>query len=57
MIHDDTRYQKGTLNMRTQKCFAVKVHIVNKGISVLPVANSHYLTSLRSMVSVELLGV
>ena len=57
MIHDDTRYQKGTLNMRTQKCFAVKVYIINKGISVLPVANSHYLTSLRSMVSVELLGV
>lgn len=25
VIHDDTRYQKGTLNMRTQKCFAVKV--------------------------------
>jgi len=24
-IHDDTRYAKGTLNMRTQKCFAVKV--------------------------------
>ena len=27
VIHDDTRYQKGTLNMRTQKCFAVKVCI------------------------------
>ncbi|XP_022793789.1 mutS protein homolog 4-like [Stylophora pistillata] len=27
VIHDDTRYQKGTLNMRTQKCFAVKPHI------------------------------
>ena len=25
VIHDDTRYQKGALNMRTQKCFAVKV--------------------------------
>ena len=25
VIHDDTRYQKGTMNMRTQKCFAVKV--------------------------------
>ena len=25
VIHDDTRYQKGTLNMRTQKCFAIKV--------------------------------
>ena len=25
IIHEDTRYQKGTLNMRTQKCFAVKV--------------------------------
>ncbi|EDO35291.1 predicted protein [Nematostella vectensis] len=24
VIHDDTRYQKGALNMRTQKCFAVK---------------------------------
>ena len=57
MIHDDTRYQKGTLNMRTQKCFAVKVCIINTCISVLPVANSHYLTSLRLMVSVELLGV
>ena len=28
VIHDDTRYQKGTLNMRTQKCFAVKVCVV-----------------------------
>ncbi|KXJ20920.1 MutS protein-like 4 [Exaiptasia diaphana] len=25
VIHDDTRYQKGALNMRTQKCFAVKL--------------------------------
>ena len=25
VIHDDTRYQKGTMNMRTQKCFAIKV--------------------------------
>ena len=25
VIHDDTHYQKGTLNMRAQKCFAVKV--------------------------------
>jgi hypothetical protein len=25
VIHDDTRYAKGTLNMRTQKCFAIKV--------------------------------
>ncbi|KAJ8319978.1 hypothetical protein KUTeg_001565 [Tegillarca granosa] len=28
VIHDDTRYQKGTLNMRTQKCFAVRVVLV-----------------------------
>ncbi|RMX43324.1 hypothetical protein pdam_00014951 [Pocillopora damicornis] len=28
VIHDDTRYQKGTLNMRTQKCFAVKHKLV-----------------------------
>lgn len=28
VIHDDTRYQKGTLNMRTQKCFAVKVRVL-----------------------------
>ncbi|XP_065888856.1 mutS protein homolog 4-like isoform X2 [Dysidea avara] len=27
VIHDDTRYQKGALNMRTQKCFAVKSKI------------------------------
>ncbi|XP_055959284.1 mutS protein homolog 4 [Patella vulgata] len=27
VIHDDTKYQKGSLNMRTQKCFAVKPHI------------------------------
>ncbi|XP_028395701.1 mutS protein homolog 4-like [Dendronephthya gigantea] len=27
VIHDDTRYQKGTMNMRTQKCFAIKPHI------------------------------
>ncbi|XP_072025616.1 mutS protein homolog 4-like [Amphiura filiformis] len=27
VIHDDTHYQKGTLNMRTQKCFAVKPQI------------------------------
>ncbi|XP_070563567.1 mutS protein homolog 4-like [Ptychodera flava] len=27
VIHADTRYQKGTLNMRTQKCFAVKPNI------------------------------
>ncbi|XP_041374859.1 mutS protein homolog 4-like isoform X2 [Gigantopelta aegis] len=24
VIHEDTKYQKGALNMRTQKCFAVK---------------------------------
>ena len=24
VVHDDTRYSKGTLNTRTQKCFAVK---------------------------------
>ncbi|XP_033098705.1 mutS protein homolog 4-like [Anneissia japonica] len=27
VIHDETRYQKGALNMRTQKCFAVKPNI------------------------------
>ncbi|PIK47411.1 putative mutS protein-like 4 [Apostichopus japonicus] len=27
VIHDDTRYQKGTLSMRTQKCFAVRPNI------------------------------
>ncbi|KAJ8047643.1 MutS protein-like 4 [Holothuria leucospilota] len=27
VIHDDTRYQKGTLSMRTQKCFAVRPEI------------------------------
>ncbi|CAH1773969.1 unnamed protein product [Owenia fusiformis] len=27
IIQDDTRYQKGNLNMRTQKCFAVKPKI------------------------------
>ncbi|XP_033642505.1 mutS protein homolog 4-like [Asterias rubens] len=27
VINDGTRYQKGTLNMRTQKCFAVKPNI------------------------------
>lgn len=27
VIHDDTKYQKGMLHMRTQKCFAVKVNI------------------------------
>ncbi|XP_052072312.1 mutS protein homolog 4-like [Mytilus californianus] len=27
VIHEDTRYQKGTLHMRTQKCFAVKPEI------------------------------
>ena len=27
VIHDDTRHQKGSLNMRTQKCFAVKPNI------------------------------
>ena len=25
VIHDDTHYQKGSLSMRTQKCFAIKV--------------------------------
>lgn len=25
LIHDDTRYLKGALGMRTMKCFAVKV--------------------------------
>ena len=34
VIHDDTRYQKGTLNMRTQKCFAVKVMSFVGGITV-----------------------
>ena len=28
IIHDDTMYQKGTLPMRTQKCFAVKVGVM-----------------------------
>ena len=27
VIHSDTHYQKGALNMRTQKCFAVKPNI------------------------------
>ncbi|XP_077981944.1 mutS protein homolog 4-like [Glandiceps talaboti] len=27
VVHADTRYQKGALNMRTQKCFAVKPNI------------------------------
>ncbi|XP_019619725.1 PREDICTED: mutS protein homolog 4-like [Branchiostoma belcheri] len=27
VIHDDTRYQRGSLNMRTQKCFAVRPNI------------------------------
>ncbi|XP_013406219.1 mutS protein homolog 4 [Lingula anatina] len=27
VIHEDTRFQKGSLNMRTQKCFAVKPNI------------------------------
>ena len=30
VINDGTRYQKGTLNMRTQKCFAVKPNINGK---------------------------
>lgn len=25
VIHEDTHYQKGAMNMRTQKCFAIKV--------------------------------
>lgn len=25
VVHDSTHYQKGSLNMRTQKCFAIKV--------------------------------
>lgn len=54
VIHDDTRYQKGTLNMRTQKCFAVKVCVVD---SQCVCFNScyfsfPYLFSLRLMVSV-----
>ncbi|CAI9729270.1 homolog 4-like [Octopus vulgaris] len=27
IIHEDTKYQKGVLNMKTQKCFAVKPNI------------------------------
>ncbi|XP_046863669.1 mutS protein homolog 4-like [Xenia sp. Carnegie-2017] len=27
VIHEDTHYQKGAMNMRTQKCFAIKPHI------------------------------
>ena len=30
VVHDDTHYQKGTLNMRTQKCFAIKPRINGK---------------------------
>ena len=51
VIHDDTRYQKGTLNMRTQKCFAVKVCIMDINVyQYLTIA--YFLTSLRSMVRV-----
>lgn len=46
VIHDDTRYQKGTLNMRTQKCFAVKVHISRVVYQCLTVTHN----SRRSMV-------
>ena len=35
MVHDDTHYQKGTLNMRTQKCFAIKPKI--NGICAGPI--------------------
>lgn len=24
VVHDDTRYQRGALNMKTQKCFCIK---------------------------------
>uniref|UniRef100_A0A1X7VH91 DNA mismatch repair proteins mutS family domain-containing protein n=2 Tax=Amphimedon queenslandica TaxID=400682 RepID=A0A1X7VH91_AMPQE len=27
IVHDDTHYQKGSLNMRAQKCFAVKANL------------------------------
>lgn len=33
VIHDDTRYQKGTLSMRTQKCFAVRPEINGKYVT------------------------
>lgn len=28
IIHEDAHYQKGALNMRAQKCFAVKVVVL-----------------------------
>lgn len=28
IVHEDTHYQKGALNMRSQKCFLVKVSLI-----------------------------
>ena len=48
VIHDDTRYQKGALNMRTQKCFAVKV--CYHDISLNNAISCYDITSLSMLV-------
>ena len=35
VIHSDTHHQKGSLNMRTQKCFAVKPKVNGKAVCCL----------------------
>ena len=34
IIHEDTYYQKGALNMRTQKCFAVRLDLFHRAIGL-----------------------
>ena len=40
VIHEDTTYQKGTLPMRTQKCFAVKVSTLSFCTAFSEMSNS-----------------
>ncbi|XP_013777928.1 mutS protein homolog 4-like, partial [Limulus polyphemus] len=46
VVHDDTRYQKGALNMRSQKCFAIKPNING----LLDVARRMYTESMDDIV-------
>lgn len=52
VIHDDTKYQKGMLHMRTQKCFAVKV-----GFLFSPVRMSYTLIFLCKDINLKILVI
>ena len=50
VVHHDTRYQRGTLNMKTQKCFLIK-----EGISGKPAykIGSCFISELKNTITSE----